>query len=454
MMKQLLLFAPAALAAVVLNTKGSLDQAILSVDESSVEVQSSSTGWWDSVLNEEIFQSLANGVENVGDTISHALFDDNDDDHDHDKPHKPHHPGHGHHHGDPTKTIYDQLKESKYTTRFFALLDDHPDIKDLLQSTKHNHTLFVPTDKAFERIPPNHDKPSSEFIHAVLSYSIAPDLYPARRLYYSHTVPTTLNLTTLGSHPQRLRISASLFSGLHINLFTKILAKDILASNGLIHAVDHILVPPPSTSKFIQLMPNSFSTYSLGLKQTGLADEIADLKWLGGTGFIPTNRAFARLGPRANAFLFSERGKKYLKALLEYSLVANQTLYSDAFYKGKEEEEEEADGETQGGGRGHWHVDLPSLLEEKPISVDVKRWRGWIDIVVNGYTHVVLQDVIGSDGVLQVVGSVVFPPRRPPGGQQEEVDDDREWSEEELVERLGAYVREEEEEEEEVLGDL
>ncbi|KAK5656221.1 hypothetical protein OQA88_4982 [Cercophora sp. LCS_1] len=448
-MKQLLLFVSAALAAVVLTPKSaSLDQAILSVDEPHHEVESSAPGWWDSVTNDERFHALANSLENAGDAISHVLFDDDDHhDHDHDHDHdKPRHPGHGHdghhHHGDASKTIYDQLKESKYTTRFAALVDEHSDIKGLLQSTKTNRTLFVPTDKAFERIPPDHEKPPAEFIRAVLAYSIAPGLWSSRRLFFSHTTPTELKLDDLGGYPQRLRISAGVLSGLRINLFTRVIAKDIIAKNGLIHAVDHILVPPPSTSKIIQLLPNTFSTFSLGLTTTGLGEEISELKWLGGTAFVPTNRAFTRLGPRANAFLFSERGKKYLKALLKYSLVANETLYSDAYYKsGGDDDDEDA---TKPGGSGYWHVDLPSLLDDKPISVDVKRWKGFIDIVANGYTHVALQDVIGEDGVLQVVNSVLFPPRRPGHhhGEEESDDDDREWSVEELVERLEGYVQE------------
>lgn len=31
--------------------------------------------------------------------------------------------------------------------------------------------------------------------------------------------------------------------------------------------------------------------------------------------------------------MFSSFGEKYLKALLKYHIVANQTLYSDAYYK-------------------------------------------------------------------------------------------------------------------------
>merc|ERR1712059_224464 len=38
------------------------------------------------------------------------------------------------------------------------------------------------------------------------------------------------------------------------------------------------------------------------------------------------------LGPKINAFLFSQYGLKYLRALLEYHFAAG-TLYSDAYYK-------------------------------------------------------------------------------------------------------------------------
>lgn len=54
---------------------------------------------------------------------------------------------------------------------------------------------------------------------------------------------------------------------------------------------------------------------------------------IGGTIFAPSNFAFQRLGPKINGFLFSSYGRRYLKALLEYHVVANQTLYSDAYYK-------------------------------------------------------------------------------------------------------------------------
>lgn len=48
--------------------------------------------------------------------------------------------------------------------------------------------------------------------------------------------------------------------------------------------------------------------------------------------FAPSNFAFQKLPAKITAFLFSSYGLKYLKALLKYHVVANQTLYSDAYY--------------------------------------------------------------------------------------------------------------------------
>ena len=82
----------------------------------------------------------------------------------------------------------------------------------------------------------------------------------------------------------------------------------------------------------------------LGLTKTGLFAAINDTSThIGGTLFAPSNFAFQKLGPRINGFLFSKYGQKYLKALLAYHVVANQTLYSDAYYKAEATEVDETD---------------------------------------------------------------------------------------------------------------
>ncbi|KAK4211712.1 Fasciclin-domain-containing protein [Rhypophila decipiens] len=350
----------------------------------------------------------------------------------------PHHPPH---HGDPDKTIYELIKASKYTTKFAELIEDYDSIKDILKSTKANHTLFVPTDKAFERIPDKHKKPSKDFIDALLQYHIVPGLYPSYNVSSHLTLPTQLMSHSLGHHKQRIRIRTFGLIPFHkkifINFFAKVVAADIVASNGVIHGIDHILIPPPPQEMIIKFLPSTLSTFRLGMEITGLGEELSkrekeEKQRNGGVLFAPTNRAFAKLGPRANAFLFSDYGKKYLKALLKYHVVANRTLYSDEFY------EEPLDEESQGTrGVVDWHppkkeykrVDLPSLLEDKPVSVGITRWKGFVKIMVNKCSPVVIRDGVAQDGVVQVVGKVLIPPHKHKDDDHEDDDNepDHDW---------------------------
>lgn len=198
----------------------------------------------------------------------------------HGPPHhkKPHHPPH---HGKPNKTIYELISGSKYTTKLAALVANDTELVKVLNSTKANFTLFAPTDHAFAKIPEHAPKPSKEFIRNVLLYHVAPGLYPAGRLLFSHTVPTLYNETLLGDKPQRL-VARLGFKGVSINFFSRVVAVNIPATNGLIHGVDSIIIPPPKTLKILELLPAEFSTLLLGLGKTGLLEELTKVKTVGG----------------------------------------------------------------------------------------------------------------------------------------------------------------------------
>lgn len=347
-----------------------------------------------------------------------------------------------------SETIYELVQKSKYTTKFAKLIEDFPDIVSLLKSTDSgNFTLFVPTDKAFERIPDHgHDKkPPKEFIEALLKYHIGLGFYPAGRILFTHTIPTAHNESWLGDHEQRLRVRVGL-GGVRVNFLSKVVAANIFAKNGVIHGVDHIIIPPPMVGKIISIFPQRFSTLLLAYEKTNFVDYIHKVPMSGSTVFAPANSAFAKLGYRANAFLFNtETGLKYLKAILKYHIVANQTLYSDAFYDDSGRDENDA--KVEGGGSRHYHVDLPTLLDGKNVAVDVARWGGWIRLKVNGHVPVTVQDLVSRNGVIQVVGRVLIPPckHNRPGGDRVI---DGEIEVEELVERLKGYVEEAEESDE------
>lgn len=204
----------------------------------------------------------------------------------------------------------------------------------------------------------------------------------------------------------------------------------------MIHGIDTILIPPPKAVDIITLLPGEFSTLTLGLEKTGLLDAINNTEHTGGTFFAPSNWAFKKLGPRINAFLFSSYGEKYLKALLKYHVVADQTLYSDAFYRPSKDDEERSN--------GYFHVDLPTLLDDKYLSVDIASHGPFTEIKINGFSRVSIKDGIAKDGVIHVVSSVLIPPKTAEAkgfwtGEAMSVDD--------LKERLAPFVEAEESEE-------
>jgi uncharacterized surface protein with fasciclin (FAS1) repeats len=249
--------------------------------------------------------------------------------------------------------------------------------------------------------------------------------------------------------------------------------------------VDTIILPPPTVLSIIGLLPGEFSTLSLGLSKTGLLKELNDTAHAGSTVFAPSNFAFKKLGPKINAFLFSKYGERYLKALLKYHVVHNATLYSDSFYNtskwssGEEitrlglpsevrsytrplrqsgfsngPSDQPKKGRKPHGARkahpppkAHYHFDLPTLLHDLPVSVDINRVGPFIGMSVNRISRVVVADGVARDGVLHVVSNVLIP-KKPKGkdGKEGQFWEGEQMSVEEFQERLEPYVAIEDEE--------
>ena len=182
--------------------------------------------------------------------------------------------------------------------------------------------------------------------------------------------------------------------------------------------------------------------------KTGLDAAINDTDThVGGTLFAPTNFAFQKLGPKINGFLFSKFGLKYLKALLKYHVVANKTLYSDWY-----EASDDAGAANIPKGLFHvrclllkiipWltldQVDLPTLLEDRSLSIDIARYGRLIDIKINGFSRVAIQDGVAKDGVIHVISSVLIPPKQIGAVMQQW--EGEELNEVDLMERLEPFV--------------
>jgi len=200
----------------------------------------------------------------------------------HDRP--PHHGGP--HHGGPghkaNATVWQLINSSKYSTKLAKLISDYPDLVKTLNSTHHNLTVFAPTDRAFDKIPEHAPKPSKEVLEAILSYHVSPDFYPAGRILVSRTIPTLLNSSHLGKEPLPQRLSTNIgFKGLTVNFYSRVVAANIFGTNGVIHGVDSIIVPPPRILKIVDLLPSEFSTFELALGKTGFYKTLNESKFDG-----------------------------------------------------------------------------------------------------------------------------------------------------------------------------
>ncbi|KAF2636543.1 FAS1 domain-containing protein [Massarina eburnea CBS 473.64] len=440
------------------------------IDKSSRRVIEKGQSVFDGNALDEAIEEAIDGVKSVSDDVYSRIhrtgcdmeswledpfidFNEEDHDHPHHPPHdgpphdgpphhgpphkgKPHHPPH---HSKPNLTVYELISKSNYTTKLAKLIDEYPDLVEKLNGTEANYTVFAPIDSAFEKIPHHGHKPSKEDIEKVLLYHVSDSFYPAGRVLHSYTIPTLYEPSdpNLLGHKQRLTVRVTL-KGPTINFYSKIVAVNIFGTNGVIHGVDSLLIPPPQVATIIDLLPGEFSTLELGLGKTGLFDKVNSTEYPhnGGTFFAPSNFAFKKLGPKINAFLFSKYGQKYLKALLEYHIVVDQTLYSDAFFDGTSGDE------VVTARPPYYHFDLPTVLDGKFLAVDVTRYGPFVSIRINGFSRVTVHDGIASDGVIQVVSDVLIPPKKPSGNEAEGYWKGEEMSVEELKERLEPFVDE------------
>lgn len=226
--------------------ENTLDKIYTAAEEAK-EVPNPWTGDWSGV-QENIFELTHidhghhdhdgppdDGMPHRPDEPHHPKHPD-DPDHPHKPPHhkKPprhHDPHHGH--GKPNLTIYQMIAESKYTTKFAELINEHEDIVGLLNSTdnKYNLTVFAPMDGAFDKIPEHHKKPDADTIRKVILYHIVKDEYPAGRVLSVDTIPTALDEIELGGpggRPQRLRVSLGL-KGVTFNFYSHLRAANIVS---------------------------------------------------------------------------------------------------------------------------------------------------------------------------------------------------------------------------------
>jgi uncharacterized surface protein with fasciclin (FAS1) repeats len=243
-------------------------------------------------------------------------------------------------------------------------------------------TVFAPTDEAFTNFLEAKDLSADQLLESpdladILTYHVLASEVLAEDAIAVASSDENVVYTVNG---QGLALSLS-GEDLYINL-SKVISPDILASNGVIHAIDAVLEPPMErgepTASIVDIAladPENFSSLVDALTS---ADLVTALEGEGPfTVFAPTNEAFKKIPEDTLNGLSIEQ----LTAILKQHVVSGEVDSISAFAL---------------------NGDSADTLAGDDISIDIVDGK----LMVQGAT-VVLTDIYATNGVIHVIDTVI-----------------------------------------------
>lgn len=254
-------------------------------------------------------------------------------------------------------------------------------------------TVFAPTNKAFAEISSVLDTLTPDEVKNVLLYHVvnaqafAKDLSDGQNL---ETLSATNSVSVSISQCKWWDWSCS--SSVKIN-DSNVIVTDIKASNGVIHLIDKVLLPPslqpPNTIVDIAVADPQFSKLVELLGSAGLVDALKQPGPL--TVFAPINKAFEDISKTLEGLT-----PEQVKEVLLYHVVNAKAFSKDL-----------SDGQP-----------LNTLLPDKTVVVNFEETGGWLcewfnfgcktSVLINN-SEVIKADVEASNGVIHVIDKVLIP---------------------------------------------
>ncbi|MFT6122295.1 MAG: putative surface protein with fasciclin (FAS1) repeats [Oleiphilaceae bacterium] len=277
--------------------------------------------------------------------------------------------------------------DGRFTTLVAAVVA--ADLVDTLATTS-GLTVFAPTDDAFADLIANNDAYDSAA--DILGLSNLGDILTYHVLDSEVDAATAIGLTGTTT-PSFLTDADLAISYVDPDLFintSKVIVADVDASNGLIHAIDKVLLPPSAdalsdTSVTIAALVTSlagaadgaeFTTLLAALAQEGLATALS------GTGpftvFAPTDAAFAAIGTPAEVLALDG-----LTGILSQHVISGTAIDSIGAFA--------ANGTT-----------VATLRPDTVVSVSID-----MGTLMVGNAAVLITDVETSNGVIHVIDAVI-----------------------------------------------
>merc|ERR1712195_4062 len=195
---------------------------------------------------------------------------------------------------------------------------------------------------------------------------------------------------------------------------SKIVGTDVQASNGIIHLIDNVLIPPAPTRTIIQSAELSgYTTFVTALKAANLTAA------LDGDGpftvFVPSNEAFAKLPKGTLDLLLDPKNVKELQDILKYHVIAGGALQAGCNLVGRPcgKGDLEIAGDAKPDyvytleGKAVTISQVPSSRDhEASIVIDKSYIVPFRSVPGNGFGSL---DQIASNGIWHVIDQVLMP---------------------------------------------
>jgi transforming growth factor-beta-induced protein len=235
-------------------------------------------------------------------------------------------------------------------------------------------TVFAPTDAAFAKLPAgtveNLLKPENkDTLVQILTYHVVS----------SKLLAADISKLASADTVAKLPVSVKVDMGKVMVNNATVTKADIVASNGVIHVIDTVLLPKDIVDTAIA--DGRFKTLAAALTAAGLVDT---LKGKGPfTVFAPTDEAFARLPKATLDTLLKPESKKALADILTYHVVPGKVMAADVV-----------------------KLTTAKTVNGKPIAIKVDGSK----VTIND-AQVVITDIVTSNGVIHVIDKVILPPQ-------------------------------------------
>ena len=243
-------------------------------------------------------------------------------------------------------------------------------------------TVFAPTDEAFAKLPAGTVEAllkDPKALSNILLYHVVPGAVKAA------AVTDGLTAKTLQGSPVTFKV----MDGKAMIEGAGIVATDVMASNGVIHVIDSVILPPakaaapaaaPAAKDIVATAVGAgqFNTLVAAVKAAGLVEALQGKGPF--TVFAPTDEAFAKLPAGTVEALLKD--PKALANILLYHVVPGAVKAAAV-----------TDGLTA------------KTLQGSPVTFKVMDGKAMIE-----GAGIVATDVMASNGVIHVIDSVILPP--------------------------------------------